>query len=226
MQDIVLANRDAVARRQAPLFGRFVSKLVIDVMPAALASLIGGFLYTQYQHAHAPAPQPVAEQSTPASAEMMRLVRDEHAAIIDYLKTQTSLERTRAAAEDADSTRAVVEAKTAATQRQHTAAALSAPSPKPILARSSAPSSAAVIEAPHVPIIVAQAAPSDIPAPVAAAPRQSDGLLAKTIAVKDNVVHAALHTVSVIGGIPNWIADRFGGADPEAEPAPRQFSAS
>ena len=84
---------------------RFVGKFVLDIMPAALASVIGGFLFTQYHFGHS-APKPVLEQVTPASAEMMALVRDEHAMIIDYLKTQMAAEKSRAAAEDADLARA------------------------------------------------------------------------------------------------------------------------
>lgn len=89
----------------APLLTRFLGKFVLDIMPAALASVIGGFLFTQYHFGHS-APKPVLEQVTPASAEMMALVRDEHAAIIDYLKTQMAAEKSRVAAEDADLARA------------------------------------------------------------------------------------------------------------------------
>jgi hypothetical protein len=52
------------------------------------------------------------------------------------------------------------------------------------------------------------------PVPAADAARQPDSLLAKTLTIKDSVVHATLHAVSAIGGIPNWIAslgDRLGG---------------
>ena len=88
-----------------PLLTRFFGKFVLDILPAALASVIGGFLFTQYHFGHS-APKPVLEQVTPASAEMMAMVRDEHAVIIDYLKTQMAAEKSRAAAEDADLARA------------------------------------------------------------------------------------------------------------------------
>src|SRR5271166_1160713 len=83
----------------APLLTRFLGKFVLDIMPAALASVIGGFLFTQYHFGHS-APKPVLEQVTPAPAEMMALVRDEHAMIIDYLKTQMAAEKSRVAVED------------------------------------------------------------------------------------------------------------------------------
>ena len=75
---------------------RFLGKLVVDVLPAALRSVIGGFLFAQYQFSHATAPHPATEQAVPASAEMMQLVRDEHAVIIDYLKAQMAAEKSRA----------------------------------------------------------------------------------------------------------------------------------
>src|SRR5215469_17674606 len=106
-QDVVKANagklaaKKLAAGRDAPLLARFLGKFVLDIMPAALASVIGGFLFTQYHFGHS-APKPVLEQVTPASAEMMAMVRDEHAVIIDYLKTQMAAEKSRVAAEDAD----------------------------------------------------------------------------------------------------------------------------
>lgn len=88
--------RNWPARPAVPLIARFLGKFVLDIMPAALASVIGGFLFTQYQFGRAPAPHPVLETVTPASAEMMALVRDEHAMIIDYLKSQMAAEKSRA----------------------------------------------------------------------------------------------------------------------------------
>ena len=112
------------APHEAPFLARFLGKLVLDVLPAALASVIGGFLFTQYQFGHAAALRAAAEQVSPASAEMIQLVRDEHAAIVDYLQTQSAAEQSRLAAEDRDAARAMAAAAaaddaTAARQRQH-----------------------------------------------------------------------------------------------------------
>jgi hypothetical protein len=105
----VLAPRnDAI---HSTLVARFFGKFVLDILPAALASVIGGFLFTQYQLGRA-AP-PAVQQMSPASAEVLALVHDEHEAIIGYLKAQTSAEKSRLAAEDADTARAVAEAKAA-----------------------------------------------------------------------------------------------------------------
>jgi len=89
--------RNWAVPHQPPFLARFLGKVVLDVLPAALASVIGGFLFTQYQFGHVVAARPMAERATPASAEMIQLVRDEHAMIIDYLKTQTAAEKTRLA---------------------------------------------------------------------------------------------------------------------------------
>ena len=97
-----------------PLLARFVGKFVLDILPAALASVIGGFLFTQYQFGHPARTASATEQVTPASAEMMALVRDEHAMIMDYLKTQMAAEQNRDVAEDAASARAAADAKAAA----------------------------------------------------------------------------------------------------------------
>jgi len=230
------AGPSNAAPREAPLIGRFVAKLVVDVLPAALASLVGGFLFTQYQHARTVAAQPTTEQVTPASPEMMRLVRDEHDAIIDYLKAQTALEKSRAtAAEEVDDVHAAADAKAAAAATaaagRRAAQVVSAPKPvthsKPIVATLQAPvAMAQVVYAPppSATVIAAPALAVAVPAPP-----PSNSLLAKTIDIKDHVLHATFHAVSMIGGIPNWIAsigDRIGGNNTDAPPSPRQFSTS
>ena len=102
-----------VVPHDAPLRRRFLNKLVIDVLPAALTSVIGGFLVTQYQFNHSAVLHPVAEQVVPASAEMIRLVRDEHGAIMDYIKAQIAAEKARNSAADVADARAVADAKLA-----------------------------------------------------------------------------------------------------------------
>src|ERR1700733_15044060 len=96
------------------LHRRFLNKLVIDVFPAALTSVIGGFLVTQYQFNHSAMLHPVAAQSAPASAEMIQLVRDEHGAIMDYLKAQIAAEKARNSTADVADAQAVADAKLAA----------------------------------------------------------------------------------------------------------------
>src|SRR5215468_7407531 len=104
-----LAPRYRAGHLEFPLLARFVGKFVLDILPAALASVIGGFLFTQYQLGRT-APPPSAEMS-PASAEVLALVHDEHEAIVGYLKSQMAAEKQRLAAQDAESARAAADAK-------------------------------------------------------------------------------------------------------------------
>ena len=214
MQQIAIIGHGAVSRHGAPLLGRFLGKFV-DVLPTALASLIGGFLFTQYQAGYRVTPQPAAEQAAPASAEMLQLVRDEHAMIFDYIKAQTAAEKSRNAAEDKEDARVVAEAKPAAAPvtRRPLAAAASGVSRIKISAVAATPAPA--VHAPRVIAQIEQTAAGASGVPAADTVRQPDSLLAKTLTIKDSVVHATLHAVSAIGGIPNWIAslgDRLGGA--------------
>ena len=78
-----------------PRLARLLGKFVLDILPAALASVIGGFLFTQYHFGQMAAPRPAADQGAPASAEMVALVRDEHAMIMNYLKAQMAAEKSR-----------------------------------------------------------------------------------------------------------------------------------
>jgi hypothetical protein len=214
MQQIAVIGQGGVRRRGTPLLGRFIAKLV-DVLPTALASLIGGFLFTQYQAGYRSAPQPAAEQAAPASAEMLQLVRDEHAVIFDYIKAQTAAEKSRNAAEDKEDTRVVADAKPAAAPVTRRPLVAVAPGVSRIKVSAVAATPAPAVHAPRLIAQVEQAATGAPGVPAADAARQPDSLLAKTIIIKDSVVHATLHAVSAIGGIPNWIAslgDRLGGA--------------
>ena len=115
-------------RQEIPLLARFIAKLIVDALPAAMASVIGGFLITQYQVSHQ-APRPAAGQVAPASAEMMALVRDEHSMIVDYLKTQMAAEKSRHVAEDQAEARAAANARLAAAAEAAAAAAVPVPAP-------------------------------------------------------------------------------------------------
>jgi hypothetical protein len=107
------AHAQCATRKQIPLLARFASKFMLDILPAALASVIGGFLFTQYQFGRTAPPRPALEQISPASAEVLALVRDEHAAIISYLDLQMAAEKSRLAAQDAETARAVADARAA-----------------------------------------------------------------------------------------------------------------
>ncbi len=218
-----------VTRTEAPWLARFLGKLALDILPAALASLIGGFLFTQYHFGHAAPPQLVDVQ--PASPEMMAMVRDEHALIMNYLKTQMAAEKRRDLAEDADTARAAAEARAAAdakladvlfaSQARAQQNAASAVPPKAPHAHGKP--AAVLAAAPHAPLTIAQANPvqNDAVAADAAAgenaAREPDALLdnplvAKTLDIKDHVVAATRHVVSVIGEMFASVGDSIGGA--------------
>jgi hypothetical protein len=217
MQHQVGIMRAGAAQHNAPLHKRLFAKLVVDVFPAALTSVIGGFLITQYQFNHAAALRPVAEQAAPASAEMLQLVRDEHAAIMDYLKAQIAAEKTRNAAADEADARAVADAKPAV-EAAVAPPAHAAPTVV-VAAKAVAPRGRLVAAEALPPLVIAQAVP-DIgaiaPPPPAPLPKS---LLVKTLEIKDHVVGATLHVVSAIGSIPSWIAsigDRGGATSTSA----------
>jgi hypothetical protein len=196
-----------VVGHDTSLLRRFLAKMVIDVAPAALTSVIGGFLITQYQFSHAAALRPAAGQAAPASAEMMQLVRAEHTAIMDYLKTQAAEEQSRHDAEDAAKARAVAaEAEPdPAAELRHGATVPAAAKPGTRIKVA-----AATVLPPHAPLVIAQAEPDANAAPGESPAPQSKSLLAKTLDIKDHVVaatgNAAWTVVSAIGGLPSWIA--------------------
>jgi hypothetical protein len=225
MQQLGVTSKASHGARETSLLKRFAAKLVVDVLPAALASLIVGCLLTQYQFGHASLSRPLTAQAGPATAEMMQLVRDEHAAIMAYLKAQAAAEQSRYAAEDAADAQAVADARAAAAANSVTTVAVVPPPvvthAKAFIPTSAAPAApaAAAASAPSAPLAIALAVRNDggAPAPAAvaaaAAPQQPASLLAKTIDIRDHVIHVTLHAVSAIGGIPNWIAslgDRIG----------------
>ncbi|MGA8649012.1 MAG: hypothetical protein WB677_00005, partial [Xanthobacteraceae bacterium] len=63
-------------RLKTPLLKRLFDKIVKDALPAGLASLLGGLLLTHFQIDRVP--ETATVKVTPASPEMMQLLRDEH----------------------------------------------------------------------------------------------------------------------------------------------------
>ena len=78
-------------RFNMPLLRRFVGKLIHDILPAALASLLGGFLITHFQLNRVP--ESVTVPVARASPEMMQLLRDEHGLIVNFVKAQVASEK-------------------------------------------------------------------------------------------------------------------------------------
>jgi len=221
-----IVPQDFAASRRLPWLLRLLDKLVLDILPAASASVFGGLLLAHYQFGHPAAPRPFGEEAEPASAEMMTMVRDEHAAIMAYLNSQIAAERGRDLAADAELARAAADAKAAAEAR---AAADQAPAADAAMTRSAASAVAAKAvhgkaAPPHAPLVIAQAQPVDNGAIAAgnAPASDPDSLLAKTLDIKDHVVAVTRHAASVIADAFAAVGARIGSALPSG----RQFASA
>jgi hypothetical protein len=73
--------------RNLPFFSRLFSKLLHELLPAAIASVVGGMLFSYY--AHPSVTTPPTAIGAPASVEAMQMMRDEHALIVNYLQKYT-----------------------------------------------------------------------------------------------------------------------------------------
>jgi hypothetical protein len=220
-----------------PLLRRFFGKLVHDILPAALASLLGGFLITHFQLNRQP--EPVTVPVARASPEMMQLLRDEHGLIGSFVKAQIANEKNanEKSANEMKQSGANTDESAAPVPAEAQPAAVAAPAPagprptaivalapgKPGSARVKPP----VVGASLPPL--ATTPPLSESAPPLPASRNDDSLLAKTIGIKDHVVAVTQRTVSAIGGIPSWfgsIGDRIGGEDPSPRPPAKLASES
>lgn len=204
-------------RYETPLLKRLLTKLIHDVLPAALASLIGGFLFTHFQLGRWP--EPVAAQVTPASDEMMQLLRDEHGLIVNFLQARLANEKKQLVADEGAS-RGAAEPQQATVGSRPSIVTLAAVKANPARSKSVGPS----VTAP--PLLIAQLQQGESSKSVV---RGEDSLLAKTIGIKDHVVAATHRVVSAIGGIPTWIGaigDRIGGEDVSPRPPANLVSAS
>jgi hypothetical protein len=234
-----------------PFLSRFLGKFVLDIVPAALASVIGGFLFTQYHFGHAPQ-RPALEQVTPASAEMMALVRDEHAMIVDYVRNQMAAEKSRVAAEDADLARAQEESKlvdpkttaaspavalldakpsdlrpsdmkptTGAPPRHNASAAVA----KPIVWRAKPPVvMAAAAPAPHAPIVIAPPNPGqDAPREVSSGDRLASDPDSLLAKTLDLKDHVVAGARHAVSAVGDMFAAVGGALTPSAS-LPRQLS--
>jgi hypothetical protein len=196
---------------------RFATKLIQDIVPGALASLIGGFLLAHYGLSR-PA-EPAAVQAPPASVAMMGVLRDEHALVADFVKAETAAERKRAQAVSDDAPAAEPGRATAEP------AVIAAPRPQ-------APGSGVVAHR-KAPVVLASLplviAPTPAQPPEAAIPVTDHNRAFLTEVIKDRVVTATQRAVAAIGGVPSWfgaIGDRIGGENNVPRPPANLVSAS
>jgi hypothetical protein len=202
--------RTAIVAQDAPLLVRLLGKFVLEVLPAAMASVIGGLLLAHYQFGHPAEQAPAAQASAPATAEMVRLVREEHAMIRDFLLAQNAVEKSQDAAELA----AAALRRTAAVPAKPASLPLPRPRVSVVAATTEAAPQGPLVIAQPIEIVAPPASPFAPPAPIAPPPpvvaSGQPSLAATTLAIPGHVVGAALHAVSVIGGIPSWIGNRLG----------------
>jgi hypothetical protein len=228
---IAIMPQTAVAGSGGPWFARLLGKFVLDILPGALASLIGTLLLTHYQLNQVAHQAPAAEEATMASAETMARLRDEHAMIMDFLKSRIAAEMSRNMAEDADDARAVADAKAAAEAAAEAEVKVAASAMEPIVSKAPPPRAkphTVSPAAPREPLVIAQAIPQVQPDASVETPAggrladDPDSLLAKTLDIKDHVVAATRHVVSAIGDMFASVGERLGGAAPGA----RQYSSA
>lgn len=221
---------------EALLLVRLGGKLVLEILPAALASAIGAFLFAQYQFdrgaadAHAVAPA----VAVPASPEMLQLVREEHAMIRDFLTAQRTAEQNRAAAANVADAQASTTAGAelaaavpveadptsvgkAAARRKRTiggsGATITIAAARPTAATAHVMVASADSETTALGGTQAAAQPGAGLWPPAPPPPTHASLVAETLAVPGHVVSVTLHAVMAIGGIPSWLGHRFGDDD-------------
>jgi hypothetical protein len=100
---------------------RFLTKCLYEMLPAALASIIGGLVFTYYHAAPTPVEKPAAASDASAgrAEEAIQMVREEHALIVDFLKAQqaAALEAEKARAKEFDQARSGAAGEKIATLR-------------------------------------------------------------------------------------------------------------
>ena len=216
-----------------PLLRRFFTKVLHEIVPAALTSLLGGFLITQFQ-----LNRPLESVTVPvarASPEMMQLLRDEHGLIVSFVKAQVANEKSanEKSANEAKQTAADSEQtppRSAGEQAPLVTTALAPVASRPTMVIAGAPArpAASRAKAPVVTPVVGASLPPPAMTPASQAEvapplvaRNDDSMLAKTMGIKDHVVGATQRAVSAIVGIPSWfgaIGDRLGGENPNPRP--------
>lgn len=217
---------------------RFLTKLVFDILPAALASVIGGFLFAQYHVSRPPAPVAAVEIVAPEKMEeAMRMVREEHNLIVDFLKGQQAADAKRHASFDAARAKAAAESREAA---QREALAREAANREAVQKRRDAeqarlkpadgpsPGKPAIevatiepVAPPQGPAVATAAADGPRPpAEIPNAPRRA-GPIDATIMLARDVTGRAVSTVLEF---PGWLGDRILGSPTQQSPMGRMSS--
>lgn len=228
-------QESGMVRSNAPRLARHLGKFVLEILPPALAAVIGGVVFMHHQ-GHSAATPATAAQVSPASATMLRLVREEHATIGNFVKAQLAAEKSRDAAADQADAQAAAAAKAAADVKAVEAGVAAAPAKAPALLaaksaepRRKSPVGATTVAVPHPPLVIAQAQPIEPSPPVEAATSESNPLVTRTLNLKEHVIAATRHVVAAISDLPTWIVSmgqRISGAGMAPSSPARMFSTS
>jgi hypothetical protein len=212
--------------RRCPSLSRFYSKLFYELLPAATASAVGGMVFNHYTKA--PVAPPAAAIVSPASAELLQMVRDEHAVFVDYLKKNAETRQQAELAAEQDAKRisaaeqAAREARAAETRALALAAHAAEKPDRKLAAKQPAlhPDRAIPSEPLQLHAMAAITAPLQPAAALTAPPTHGD----------DGFIMAKLRgATATVESIPSWVrsaTDWFvGGAPPRppAELSPRNF---
>ena len=224
MQHCGTIDKSAIVPKAGPLLARLLSKLVLEVLPASLASVIGAMLLAHYQFGHpaAPAGGVAAVAPGPATPEMLQLVRDEHDLIRNLIMAQQTAQAGRYATADAPTADAAVDVKLAAAIARHPVNAVAAKAPETRAKTGATASLPAAAPAAALPAVAA--APQALPAIAGLQNSAAPTPPAEHRSLVGRIVRAPLHAVMAIGGIPSWIGHRFGSDDADSDE--RMFSAA
>ena len=209
------AARGEKRAAEVPFAVRVLGRLVLEVLPATLASVIGAFLlvYCLFGHAALPAAAEPPAQAAPASAAMVQLIGEEHALVRNFLLGRQQEAKRRAETTDAADARAIADAKLGSDAAHRMAASAaaepSAPRAERDVAAAAAPSGRSTATAQLPPVVIA-AVRANADAPSAEPRPANTSLIGRTLAAPRRVVAVTLHAVMALGGIPSWIGHRVG----------------
>ncbi len=169
-------------RAGVPYVLRFTSKFFLEILPAALASLIGGFLFAQYHWSSTPAPTPAPAATVIPAERLTAMVEEEHTMLLDFLKREQTGDKPgaakpAAAAEPAKPRVAVAKEplpkrrpSPAAAAEDHTASIALPAAAKPTAPPAAGPMLIQPAAATPSPAAPSSVTPSPAPAEVASAP--------------------------------------------------------
>ncbi len=185
------------------LLARFARKLFGDLLPAALVSVVGTVLLAQLGVGRVPVQAPPAAQA--AGPDMVQMLRDEHALIVEFMKRDAEAKQQTDAALEAVAKVKLALTEKAAERARRAVAAAPAPVHAARLADKPAPEKKlALAKEPLLltPVAMAEPAPVQPMAapPATAAPKPEPGVIARVRGVARDVVAMPGRVWSAVDG--------------------------